>query len=122
MTTDDLAKIEAALGVALPAAYRAAMLAYPLDRGDGNSQIALPDNARAVMAFNGFLREQFAGEWRPGYFAIGNSACGDPYFLDLDTGLAAVWSWDHESHEVAQETEDFAGWLTVQRSLERGKR
>ena len=120
MTTGDLANIESVLGVALPAAYRVAMLAYPLDPADANSQIALPDDAKAVTALNRFLRDEFLGEWQPSYFAVGNSPCGDPYFLDLDTGSAGVWLWDHETHEVAQEAQDFASWLIVQRSLGRG--
>jgi hypothetical protein len=118
MTTGDLANIESALGVTLPAAYRAAMLAYPLDPANTSSQIALPDNAKTVIAFNRFLREQFPDEWPAGYFAIGNSPCGDPYFLDLAAGSPAVWSWDHETHEIAQESPDFESWLGIQRSLE----
>jgi len=122
MTSGDLANIESALGVTLPASYRAAMLVYPLDSADANSQIALRDDVKAVTAFNRFLREEFPGEWQPGYFALGNSPSGDPYFLDLDAGSAAVWSWDHETHEVVREAQDFGSWLTVQRSLERGQR
>src|SRR4051812_16452653 len=117
MTAGDLADIESALGVKLPAAYRAVMLAYPLDPADANSRVALPDDAKAVSAFNRFLREQFPGEWQTASFAVGNSPCGDPYFLDL-AGSAAVWSWDHETHEVAQEAPDFASWLTLLCSLE----
>jgi len=120
MTAGDLAGIESVLGLKLPASYRAAMLAYPLNRADANSQIALQDDAKAVTAFNRFLREEFSEDWRPGYFAIGNSPCGDPYFLDLSSGSPAGWSWSHETHEVAQEAPDFAGWLAMQRSLEAG--
>src|SRR4051794_12123721 len=122
MTANDLASIESALGVTLPAAYRAAMLVYPLDPADATSQIALPNDAKAVTAFNRFLREQFTGEWQPGYFAVGNSPCGDPYFLDTAAGSAAVWAWDHETHEATQEAPDFSSWLGVLRSLENGQR
>jgi hypothetical protein len=118
MTAGDLRGIEAALGLALPGPYRAAMLAYPLNTADLNSQIALQDDAQAVNAFNRFLREQFPDDWRPGYFAIGTSPCGDPFFLDLNGRSEAVWSWSHETHEVVQEAPDFAGWLAMQRSLE----
>src|SRR4051812_40651097 len=119
MTTGDLGNIESVLGVTLPAAYRAAMLAYPLDPADANSQIALLDDAKAVTAFNRFLRDEFPGEWQPRYFAVGNSPCGDPYFLNLGTGSTAVWLWDHETHEVAQEAQDLGTWLAVQKSLGR---
>ena len=120
MTARDLANIESALGVTLPAAYRAAMLAYPLDPADANSQIALNDDATAVTEFNRSLRNDFPGEWQPGYFAVGNSPVGDPYFLDLAAASPAVWSWDHETHAVAQEAPDFGSWLESQRSMERG--
>jgi len=91
MTAGDLAGIESALGITLPGPYRSAMLVYPLDRTDANAAIALPDDAKAVTAFNRFLREQFADDWRPGYLAIGNSSCGDPFFLDLRSCLRMVF-------------------------------
>lgn len=119
MTEAELAGIESELGVTLPGLYRAAMLAYPLDPADANSRIALQRDARSVTAFNRFLREQFPDEWLPSYFAVGNSPCGDPYFLNLDSRSAAVSSWDHETHEVAQEAPDFGSWLDIQRSMER---
>lgn len=120
MKASDLADVETELGVVLPEAYRGAMLAYPLDPTDANSRIALPDDARAVIAFNRFLREQFPDEWPPTYFAVGNGPCGDPYFLDLGTRSAAVWSWDHETHGVTRAAPDFGSWLVVLRSLEAG--
>ncbi len=120
MTTSALASIETALDVVLPGPYRAAMLTYPLDPADANSQIALQNTASAVIAFNRFLREEFGGEWRQDSFAIGNSPCGDPYFLDLGSSSPAVWSWNHETHEVAQEAPDFSSWLAVQKALEAG--
>jgi len=119
MTASDLESIESALAIALPAEYRAAMRAYPLNPADANSQIALRDDARAVIAFNRFLRDQFPGEWEPGYFAIGNSPAGDPYFLDLAAGCPGVWLWDHESHAAAAEAADFGSWVALQRSFER---
>src|SRR5262245_52137255 len=118
MTASDLASIESALDVTLPAPYRAAMPAYPPTPADVNSQISLQHDARAITTFNRFLRDQFSGKWEPGYFAVGNSPAGDPYFLDLTAESPAVWSWDHESHEVAQEAPDFGSWIDLQRSLE----
>ena len=118
MTAGDMSGIESALGITLPGPYRAAMLVYPLDPANANSQIALPDDANAVAAFNRFLREQFPDDWRLDYFAVGNSPCGDPYFLDASGRSAAVWSWSHETHEVTQEAPDLGAWLVIQRSLE----
>ena len=113
MTTADLAFIETAQGVTLPAAYRAAMLAYPLNPADLNSQIALQDDARAVVAFNRYLRSEFPGDWKPGYFAVGNSPNGDPYFLDFNAGSSAMWLWDHETHEVRQAAPDLVSWVAM---------
>jgi hypothetical protein len=70
------------------------MVTYPLNPADANSQMALQTDAKAVTAFNRFLLAQFPDEWRSNYFAVGNSPSGDPYFLDLGSGSAAVWSWD----------------------------
>lgn len=116
MTAAELEGVESALGVTLPGPYRAAMLAYPLGPADATSRIALQDDPQGVIAFNRFLREQFPGDWRPGDLAVGNSPCGDPYFLDTGGGSADVWAWDHETHEVTREAADFGTWLTVLRS------
>lgn len=120
MTADEMGGIEAVLGIRLPESYRVAMLTYPLDPADSNARMALMDDARAVTAFNGFLREQFTGEWLPSYFAIGNSPCGDPYFLDLDSGSEAVWCWDHETHEVEPQAPDLENWVAALRSVDAG--
>lgn len=120
MTAGDLVSIESALGIKLPVMYRVAMLAYPLGPANANSQIALLADAKTVNAFNRFLREQFPSEWQPGFFAVGNSPCGDPYFLDLASDSAAVWSWDHETHEVALVASDFGSWVAIQRLPEPG--
>ena len=86
------------------------MLAYPLDPDDLDAATALPDDPRAVAAFNRFLREQFPDDWPPTYFAVGNGPAGDPYFLDLDDPTA-VQVWDHETHEVIPAVPGFAAWV-----------
>jgi hypothetical protein len=77
----------------------------------------LCDDVQFVLALNGELREgEFADEWRPDRFVIGCSPCGDSYFLDLVGGSAAVFVWDHETHEVTQEAmnlDEFVGQWAI---------
>ena len=119
MTEADLCEIEASLGCSLPPPYRRVMARYSLDPSDPKSAIALLDDAASVV---GIIRElrtgEFADEWRPEWFIIGNSPSGDMYFLDLSGASAAVFSWDHETHEVVREAPDLDGFVR-RRSRER---
>lgn len=111
MVTDDLGNIESALALRLPARYHDLIQAYPLDPANVNHQIELQNNAKAIIAFNRFLRENFTDDWSQHYFAFGNSPCGDPYFLDLANDGVTVYMWDHETHEVTQEAPDLDKWV-----------
>lgn len=104
MTEDDIVAIEQYLGRSLSQRYRELMHACPLDRNDVNSQIALYDDRKTVVARNAQLREgEFESEWGVDRFAIGNSPCGDTYFLDLTSASDTVFVWDHETHAVSEE-------------------
>src|SRR5947208_2753212 len=104
MTEADFSMIEALLGRALPGSYRRIMSHYPLDPDDSDSAMALLGDTRSVAGINRELREgEFADEWRSEWFAIGNGPSGDMHFLDLSRASSPVFTWDHESHEVAQE-------------------
>ena len=112
MGESDFKAIESDLGLPLPASYRRVMERYPLDAGNSNSAIALIPEAQAVVGINRELRQgEFARDWRPGWFAIGTSPSGDMYFLDLSEKLAAVYSWDHETHDVVEDAPDLDTFL-----------
>lgn len=56
MTEDDLAGIEAELGIDLPKGYRDSMLDFPLPACAGNSDCDLWDDAEALTERNQELR------------------------------------------------------------------
>jgi hypothetical protein len=117
MLNNELAIIETELRVVLPSRYRGLMLAYPLDPFEVNHRIELQDDAKGIISFNRFLRETFDEDWPEHYFAFGNSPVGDPYFLDLSEGGIAVYRWDHETHEVADEAPDLDQWIAQRKKL-----
>ena len=91
MTVADFHALEFLLGCPLPASYRRIMARYPLNPNDANSAIALPDDPQSIIGINQGLREgEYAEEWRPEWFAIGNSPSGDMYILDLSARTDAV--------------------------------
>jgi hypothetical protein len=112
MTEADFSAIEALLGRPLPEAYRRLMADDPPDGHDGEAAIALLGDARSVVGINREMREgEFAGEWRPEWFLIGNSPSGDLYLLDLSGASTAVLAWDHEMHEVIMEAADLPSFV-----------
>jgi hypothetical protein len=115
VTEADFSAIEAAIGRPLPDAYRRLMAGDPVDAPGSDAAIALLADAQSVVAINRELRRgEFAGEWRPEWFIVGNSPAGDLYALALSGASPAVLAWDHETHEVSVEAPDlgaFAGRL-----------
>jgi hypothetical protein len=112
MTEADFHALEFLLGCPLPASYRRIMARYPLNPNDVNSAIALPDDPQSIIRINRGLREgEFAEEWRPEWFAIGNGPSGDIYILDLSAETDAVLAWDHETHDLAHEAQDLESFV-----------
>ncbi len=119
MTDDDFSAIERYMGRPVPRAYRGMLVEYPLDLNDWNSPLALFPTRDKVLAWNSELREgEFAGEWGADRFAIGMSACGDTYFLDLKDHSESVFVWDHETHEVSEEAPNLAAFVAECKKLE----
>jgi hypothetical protein len=107
MTETDFAQLEAYLGHPLPSRYRELMRAYPFRSADPNPVIALSDDLPTVVSWNAELRDgEWSAEWSRDRFAIGGSACGDTYFLDLTGTSSAVFLWDHETHEISETAPD----------------
>lgn len=94
MTTDDLQRIEEALGVALPPTYREAMLRFPEGDLAGNADTEVWDDAEALIERN---RELRAGEraWPAHLFFIGDPLTACAYAIDLNDPAAPVWWVDH---------------------------
>jgi hypothetical protein len=115
LTADDIARVEQALGITLPASYRARMVPYPIRAAEGNADLGVWDNAERIVELNLELRRGAAGgvkPWPSRFFALGHPGDGSPYALDLDAG-DAVW-WVDRSHldnpSSAKESDSFAAW------------
>jgi hypothetical protein len=121
VTDSQLDKIEAALGIRLPADYRRLSRAFPFkpigrdwvywffndpDRVIGSTLYPLQDG-------------RYAGpDLLPRYVAIGQSAGGDPYLLDTASAESPVLCLSHETHAIEPAWATFAAfteeWLAVQ--------
>jgi hypothetical protein len=94
MTEEDLDRIEQALDIALPDAYRAALLNFPIVAWRGNTETELWDDADAIIELNRELRAGAPGgvpPWPAHMFALGHSGDGSPSALDLSTPGAPRW-------------------------------
>lgn len=116
MKAGELARIEQALGIALPASYRARMLAFPIPAAAGNADLGVWDNADRLVEYNLELRNGAPGGVRPWpryFFALGHAGDGCPRALDLRDGGDAVWWVDrcHLDNESSQkEAQTFGRW------------
>ena len=106
MTPDDIADIEAQLGVVLPKAYVQAALA---------DRFADPvhDDAQSIIAINSAFRAgEFGDEnWSSKLVAIGHDGGGNYFCLDTGAPDGGVYLRDHETLEVAKEYESFDEFL-----------
>lgn len=93
MTEADLLRIEAALDLRLPPAYRRALRAYPVPACAGNADTPLWDAADPLIALNQALRTG-GRPWPRHWFALGDGGDGSPCVIDLDTPGPAVWWMD----------------------------
>ena len=115
MTADDLRRIEAALQIQLPEAYRRRMLSYPVPAAAGNSDLGVWDDAERLIQFNLELRQGAPGgvkPWPSHFFALGHAGDGCPHALDLRDG-DAVWWVDHghlDNPGSQREADSFAPW------------
>jgi hypothetical protein len=112
VTNDDLARIEQALGIRLPAGYRRIMAAYPIAAAAGNTDLDVWDDADRLIEYNKRLRGG-AHPWPDSLFAIGHAGDGSPRALDLRTDEGAVWWMDHanvDSPTSEKESDSFESW------------
>src|SRR6516164_10632749 len=91
MSDADLDRIEAALGLTLPAVYRSSVSPFPVTLEAGNAGTPVWDDAEALIDLNRRLRTEEPA-WPEWLFAIGQSE-GDPSGWAIDTRPAEAPVW-----------------------------
>jgi hypothetical protein len=113
VTEDDLDRIEQALSLCLPPAYRRTVVPFLIPSEAGNVDSPLWDDAGRLIVLNLRLRAEDEG-WPPWLFAIGQSE-GDPcgYAIDTRAEDCPVWWLDHLHLGPASGPSEgpFADWL-----------
>jgi hypothetical protein len=99
MTISDIRRIEQALGITLPEAYRQRVVPFPVPCLAGNHDCDLWDDPEALIALNRQLRAggQHCPAWPSHLFAVGQIE-GDPPVKAIDLrapDTAPVWWADH---------------------------
>ncbi|MDX2038716.1 MAG: hypothetical protein SFX72_18870 [Isosphaeraceae bacterium] len=115
MTDLELDRIEAAVGFALPAAYRRAASATPF-RPIGRDCVywffddpaSVVSETLAPLSDGGFD----PGGLPPGLLAVGRSAVGDLYLLDTRDEALQVFTLTHDSLELVREWPSFDAFVS----------
>lgn len=98
MSEEDLDAIEAALGLVLPTEYRRALRELPGDLDPDVRAHELYDAPRRVVEETLARRDGAAeGAWKHDYVVIGDSGCGDLYYLDVSELPAAIYCLSQET-------------------------
>ena len=94
MTPEAFNRIEQEFGVTLPDWYRRQILKYPFVEGDD----ALYSDEKSIVDANQEVRRDgwFGFPWPPEFFVIGDTGCGDSFFIVPSTGDKRIFIADHE--------------------------
>jgi hypothetical protein len=115
MRDEDLDRIEATLGVKLPAEYRATMREYPFPPGSPAAELWLPPDADWVIQKSRVWSEsgQSHRAWSARYVALGGDGGEERYVLDLGTSPPSVLAADAEEQAVEPLAPDWPSWLAM---------
>jgi SMI1/KNR4 family protein SUKH-1 len=114
---DEVDKIEQALEVKLPDAYRRLVEAFPVPAFAGNSDLAFWDHADRLIEYNRELRSgpKYIKPWPTHFYALGRDSGGCSQAIDLRTG--ELWWADRGHLEGGQgthkHTESFEEWAAT---------
>jgi hypothetical protein len=99
MTDGDLDRIEAAIGIVLPTAYRKLVVPFPVPAYVGNSDSELWDDADRLVELNRELRAgmTFLHPWPAHMFCMGRDQSGSCSAIDLQDPACPVW-WADRGH------------------------
>lgn len=94
MTDEEVAQIQQTLGATLPDWYVQQLRTYPLPEPDES----LFDSAERIIRENQELRRDgwFDMPWPTGFFVIGTTGAGDPFFILPERPDRRVFWADHE--------------------------
>lgn len=113
MTDADLRRIEAELRLTLPNDYRRLVLASPF-RPVGHDRVywLYADPDEVIRATREPLSGYYEGVgWLPTHLAIGETAMGDQYVLDVARTPSPVYCLSHETHQFEDEFPDLATFV-----------
>jgi hypothetical protein len=113
VTGQHIGRIEAELGVSLPADYRDLLLNVPFPSPPGDRVYWLYDDPDRVIEATRFpLYGYHEGpDLGPRYLSIGQTAMGDQYVLDLARTPSPVLCLSHETHEFEEDYPDLAAFV-----------
>lgn len=117
MNAQEIEAIESALGIALPAPYRA-FLASPRDPGLIDDTTVL-DDPQAIIEATRDYRNGFGGlpPWPAHYLYVGDEADACPYVLDCVSGTLFRSDKGHPTKRPLERYSDFAAFVAAKRSL-----
>jgi len=94
VTPGELQRVEQKFGVSLPEWYRHCVLAYPFSEPE---DALYQDEASLVRENEDIRRDGWYGfPWPSEFFVIGETGCGDSYFIVPSSGDERIFIADHE--------------------------
>jgi hypothetical protein len=116
MTADDLDHIERRLGIALPAEYRATMIAYPFPADSSAAELWMPDDPQRVLALNESYRQGPPGpsDWPRHLFLLGDDGGEEAFALDTSAPPYPVVVYELETGRLKPLVGDFRAFLRWQ--------
>lgn len=101
-----LNNIEEVLGVELPDDYKNLITNYPkklLAKGFNAAEVELLKSPDKIVELNKYV--QGILDIESSFFLIGESGCGDYYFIDLDEEDSPVYFWNHDISDFDDDEE-----------------
>jgi hypothetical protein len=112
MSDEDLDAIEAALGLVLPTEYRRALRELPGDLDADVRAHELYDSRERVIEETLARRNGASdGAWKHDYVVIGDSGCGDLFFLDVSELPAAIYCLSQETGAADKVAASAVRWV-----------
>lgn len=108
MDSGEIKSIESELDIELPELYLELLLNYPtalLGEGVHASEVELLNSPSSLIELNKFVREANGIDIDASHFLIGESGCGDYYFIDLDEDESSVYFWNHDICDFDEDEE-----------------